>query len=113
LGCGAHLVSLRRTEFGSFSIVQALDVSLLATARDEKTLPLVSLETALLHYREIAVMPRDVTMLRQGRQEVLREIAPGKSEGEIAKLVDTKGELVAMVQFDGEWKFLRVFSTLQ
>jgi len=29
------------------------------------------------------------------------------------QLISPRGELVAMVQFQGEWKLLRVFSTLQ
>lgn len=113
LGCGAHLESLRRTEFGSFTISQALHLSLLVNAQAAQTLPLVSLENALRHYRAITLMPRGVAMLRQGRQEILREIAPCTNEGEIAQLVDTNGELVAMVQFQGEWTLLRVFSALQ
>ncbi len=113
LGCGAHLESLRRTEFGSFTISQALDLSLLTSARPQQTLPLVSLENALRHYRAIPVRPHGVTLLRQGRQEILREIAPSAADGEIAQLVDTNSELVAMVQFHGEWKLLRVFSALQ
>jgi tRNA pseudouridine55 synthase len=113
LGCGAHLASLRRTEFGSFTIAQALDLSRLANAQAEQTLPLVSMEKALQHYRAITIRPQGVAMLRQGRQAMLREIAPGASAGEVVQLVEANGELVAMVQFHGEWKLLRVFSALQ
>jgi len=113
LGCGAHLASLRRTEFGSFAVAQALDLSLLASAHAQQILPLVSLEKALQCYRAIAITPQMAAMLRQGRQEVLRDLTSDATPDEIMQLVGPNGELVAMVQFHGEWKLLRIFSTLQ
>jgi tRNA pseudouridine55 synthase len=113
LGCGAHLATLRRTEFGPFLVEQALPLSLLATHWEQKILSLLSLEQALRHYRAVAISPRVATMLRQGRQEALRELPQQAGPGEIVQLLGQNGELVAMVQCDGEWKLLRVFSTLQ
>lgn len=47
LGCGAHLIGLRRTAIAHFSLEDAFDLSELTemtgTARDEKLLPLVAL----------------------------------------------------------------------
>jgi len=113
LGCGAHLATLRRTEFGPFSIDQALPLFLLATRWEQRTLPVLSLEQALRHYRAVEITERIAIMLRQGRQEALREIAQKATTDEIVQLLGQNGELVAMVQFQGEWKLLRVFSTLQ
>ena len=113
LGCGAHLATLRRTEFGPFTITQALALSLLTSAQAQQTLPLVSLEKALRHYRAISIAAQMVAMLRQGRQEVLRDLASEATPDEIVQLVGPNDELVAMVQFQGKWKLLRVFSTLQ
>ena len=113
LGCGAHLATLRRTEFGPFSIVQAVPLSLLASCREQRSLPLLSLEQALRHCRAIKITERVAALLRQGRQEVLQEISRDEKEGKIVQLLGPTGELIAMVQFQGEWKLLRVFSTLQ
>ncbi len=114
LGCGAHLATLRRTEFGPFLVDQALSLSLLATRWEQRTLPVLSLEQALRHYRAVEITERIAVMLCQGRQEALREIAQEATTDEIVQLLGPEGELVAMVRHDhGEWKLLRVFSTLQ
>ncbi|MBM4255783.1 MAG: tRNA pseudouridine(55) synthase TruB [Deltaproteobacteria bacterium] len=113
LGCGAHLATLRRTEFGPFSVEHAVLLSLLATRREQQTLPLLSVEQALRHYRAISISVRVATMLRQGKQAALGELDQSATPGEIAQLLNPQGELVAMVQFHGEWKLLRVFATLQ
>ena len=113
LGCGAHLATLRRTEFGSFSVAQAVPLSLIASCREQRSLPLLSLEQALRHYRAIKITERVAALLRQGRQEALQEISQNVTQGEIMQLLGPTGELIAMVQFQGEWKLLRVFSTLQ
>jgi tRNA U55 pseudouridine synthase TruB len=73
----------------------------------------LSLEQALQHYRAVEITEEAALRLRQGRQEALREILHEAKTGEIVQLISPRGELVAMVQFQGEWKLLRVFSTLQ
>jgi len=113
LGCGAHLATLRRTEFGPFTVAQALPLTLLETHWKQDMLPLLSLEQALRHYRAIKITEPTAVILRQGRQEALRNIAQEAMPAEIVQLLGQNGELVAMVQFQGEWKLLRVFSTLQ
>ena len=113
LGCGAHLATLRRTEFGPFSVDQALPLTLVAARCEQRTLPVLSLEQALQHYRAVEITEEAALRLRQGRQEALREILHEATTGEIVQLLSPGGELVAMVQFQGEWKLLRVFSTLQ
>jgi tRNA pseudouridine55 synthase len=113
LGCGAHLATLRRTEFGPFSVDQALPLTLVAARCEQRTLPVLSLEQALQHYRAVELTEEATLRLRQGRQEALREILHESTTGEIVQLLSPRGELVAMVQFQGEWKLLRVFSTLQ
>ena len=113
LGCGAHLATLRRTEFGPFSVDQALPLTLVAARCEQRTLPVLSLEQALQHYRAVEITEEAALRLRQGRQEALREILHEATTGEIVQLLSPRGELVAMVQFQGEWKLLRVFSTLQ
>jgi len=113
LGCGAHLATLRRTEFGPFSVDQALPLTLVAARCEQRTLPVLSLEQALQHYRAVEITEEAALRLRQGRQEALREILHEAKTGEIVQLISPRGDLVAMVQFQGEWKLLRVFSTLQ
>lgn len=113
LGCGAHLATLQRTEFGPFTITHAVALSLLTPGYALQSPSLLSLEQALQHYRAIPISERIATLLRQGRQEALREIPPGAKDDEIVQLLGSAEDLVAMVQFQREWKLLRVFSTLQ
>jgi len=113
LGCGAHLASLRRTEFGWFTVAQALPLPLLATRWEQNSLPLLSLEQALRHYHAIEATEQVATMLRQGRQDALQAILQEAMSGEIVQILSPEGRLVAIAQFQGAWKLLRVFSTLQ
>ena len=115
LGCGAHLATLRRTGFGPFVIENAVPLGQCCDLWDRGTLPVLSLTAALEHYPAVVVATEVVTLVRQGRQEILPQVLPGMAEAnEPTKLLGPDGELVAMVQHrDGQWQFLRVFSALQ
>jgi tRNA pseudouridine55 synthase len=115
LGCGAHLVTLRRTEFGPFSIDSATPLDRCAELCKRGALPLLSLTKALKHYPAVIIATEVVTQVRQGRQEILPQVLPESDEpNEPTQLVGADGGLVAMVQHrDGQWQFLRVFSALQ
>jgi tRNA pseudouridine55 synthase len=115
LGCGAHLATLRRTGFGPFVIENAVPLGQCCDLWDRGTLPVLSLTAALEHYPAVVVATEVVTLVRQGRQEILPQVLPGMADAnEPTKLLGPDGELVAMVQHrDGQWQFLRVFSALQ
>jgi tRNA pseudouridine55 synthase len=115
LGCGAYLATLRRTGFGPFVIEQAITLSQCADLLTQGTFPVLSLTTALHHYRAVALTTEVATLVRQGRQEVLQQVLPGSDDAnEPTQLLGPEGELVAMAQHrDGQWQLLRVFSALQ
>jgi tRNA pseudouridine55 synthase len=115
LGCGAHLATLRRTGFGPFVIENAVPLSHCIDLLGREILPLLSLTAALRHYPAVVVATEVVTLLRQGRQEVLPQVLAEPHEtNEPTQLLGPDGELVAMVQHrDEQWQFLRVFAALQ
>jgi tRNA pseudouridine55 synthase len=114
LGCGAHLATLRRTGFGPFVVESAVSLSRCTELSAQGALPVLSLTMALQHYRAVMLTSEEVKFVRQGQQEVLREVLPmTEEESEPTQLLGPGGELVAMVQQrDGQWQFLRVFSAL-
>jgi tRNA pseudouridine55 synthase len=115
LGCGAHLATLRRTRFGPFVIENAITLSQCADLLTQGALPVLAATAALRHYRAAALTTETVTLIRQGRQDVLQQVLPKPDDGdEPTQLLGPEGELVAMAQHrDGQWQLLRVFSALQ
>jgi tRNA pseudouridine55 synthase len=115
LGCAAHLATLRRMGFGPFAIEQTVPLDHCVPLLEQGTLPVLSLTKALQHYPAVVVATEVVTLVRQGRQEILAQVLPEPDEtNEPTQLVGPDGDLVAMVQHrDGQWQFLRVFSALQ
>jgi tRNA pseudouridine55 synthase len=109
LGCGAHLTTLRRTEFGDFSVHEALPLQALTDSQDETTTPLLSPARAMQQYRTVPVASEAITKLRRGQQEPLRNLPSAVKEHEILSLLDADGELVAVVESDqGQWRLARV-----
>lgn len=115
LECGAYLATLRRTGFGPFIIENAITLNQCIDLLTQGTLPLLSLTEALQHYPAIVLAGEVVTLVRQGRQEVLQQVLPEPDDAnEPTQLLEPDGELVAMAQHrDGQWQLLRVFSALQ
>jgi tRNA pseudouridine55 synthase len=106
LGCGAHLLTLRRTSFGPFQVSAAVRWPLPA---DGDILPFLSLSQALGHYRSIALVPQAVLQLRHGQQDVLHDLPSSAVPGEIVRLLSSTGEAVAVVQWqEGQWRLVRV-----
>jgi len=111
LGCGAHVVTLRRTACGRFSVSEAIPFSLLSNWATEDPLPLLSLTQALRDYRAIAVSSETAEQLRHGQQEVLRDLPSAEAVDETVQLLSPdEGELVAMAEWrQGRWQLVRVF----
>lgn len=109
LGCGAHLLTLRRTVFGPFSENEAIPLSLLPDHLTCGTLPLLSLSQALCHYRKLPISLRMATELRHGRQAMLENLPQIGSEQEVVQLLSEDGELVALARRETEhWRLVRV-----
>lgn len=68
LGCGAHLLELRRTRSGLFREAEALSIAELGTSLDRKSL-LFPLDRALSHLKELS-------LTEQGGRKVLNGVAP-------------------------------------
>lgn len=109
LGCGAHLETLRRTEFGDFSVREALPLQELTNSPDEAAALLLSPARALPQYRTVGLASDDIVKLRRGQQEPLRDLPSAMNDNEILSLLDAEGELVAVVENNqGQWRLVRV-----
>lgn len=109
LGCGAHLATLRRTEFGDFRIANALPLQQLLDAPTLAPLALLSLVQAMRQYHSVCLSVADTAQLRQGRQAVLSKL-PMTNGQEILLLLDPTDELAAIAEWrQGQWRLARVF----
>jgi len=113
LGCGAHLKSLRRIACGHLKIDQAVTLDELEQFRTRAESALLSLSDALGHLRGISWDHRWLARLRFGQQETLAEIGEPLEKQELVRLLDGRGDLVALVgwsdEISGGWRLLRVF----
>lgn len=114
LGCGAHLKSLRRIACGHLRIEQSVTFDELEQVATRAESALISLSDALSHLRGIVWEHRWLARLRLGQQEVLSQIGKPHEKQELVRLVDGRGDLVALIGWDeeipgGGWRLLRVF----
>lgn len=114
LGCGAHLKSLRRLACGHLTIEQAVSLDELERfgARGEGVL--LSLNRALDPLRAIVWEHRWIARLRLGQQDVLGEIGKPIEREELMRIVDARGDLVALIRWNeeipgGGWRLVRIF----
>ncbi len=109
LGCGAYLLSLRRTAFGPFRLEDSLPLQTLLEEPDRLRVGLLSLSRALGHYRGVEIAPSAVHLLRHGQQAPLAELPPASAPGELIRLVAPDGSLVALARHHPErWRLARV-----
>jgi tRNA pseudouridine55 synthase len=114
LGCGAHLKSLRRIACGHLTIDQAVTLDELERLDSRMKPPLLSLEKALGHLRAITWENQLLSRLRLGQQEILGHLdKPVKGE-KLARILDPRGGLVALVEWiedapPGRWRLSRIF----
>ncbi|MCD6169973.1 MAG: tRNA pseudouridine(55) synthase TruB [Candidatus Latescibacteria bacterium] len=68
LGCGGHLLSLRRIRSGEFSIAQALTIDRVLAFHKKGILhrEIVSIDQALQHLPEISLPPKEVSSFKHG-----------------------------------------------
>ncbi len=110
LGCGAHLLTLRRTACGPFTVSEAISLPLLSAWAVGDPLPLLSPARALCNYRAIAVSSETAERLRHGQQEALHDLPSAESLSETVRLLSPAGELVAMAEWgQGQWRLVRGF----
>lgn len=114
LGCGAHLKSLRRIACGHLTIDQAVTLDELERLDPSMAAPLLSLERALDHLRAITWENQLLSRLRLGQQEILRHLDKPVGGEKLARILDPRGGLVALVEWiedvpQGCWRLIRIF----
>ncbi|HZU86129.1 MAG TPA: tRNA pseudouridine(55) synthase TruB [Anaerolineaceae bacterium] len=109
LGCGAHLVGLRRTKSGRFTLRDAVALRKLREAFDLGTWYqyLIPAAEALSDWPAVELTDEQVDLIRHGHRipgvPIMQTLARG---------VSAQGELVALLEFDAElneWQPKKVF----
>ncbi|HEX2230237.1 MAG TPA: tRNA pseudouridine(55) synthase TruB [Candidatus Binatia bacterium] len=110
LRCGAHLKSLRRLSCGPWTIDKAVTLEALERPRaisDQAFLPLAA---ALGHIPSVTWDHRWIARLRMGQQEVLGQLTRPLARENLLRVLDTRGNLVALAQWsEAGWRLARVF----
>ncbi len=114
LGCGAHLKSLRRIACGHLTVDQAVTLDELERRDPRMTVPLLSLERALDHLPAFTWENQLLSRLRLGQQEILRQLDEPVGGEKLARLLDPRGRLVALVEWiadvsQSRWRLVRIF----
>lgn len=104
LGCGAHLLSLRRTRSGPFTLEQALPMEKLKTLADGKGLgsSLVSLREVLIDLPEVIGDSHLIQKVRYGKEMLVRDLDPKLlppfEKGQWLKMSSSEKGLVAILE---------------
>ena len=109
LGCGAHLVGLRRTKSGRFTLREAVPLRKLRETFENSTWYqlLIPAAEALSDWPSIELTHEQVEAVRHGHRVPGNEI-----QGKLARGISQQGELVALLEFDpetNEWQPKKVF----
>ncbi|HEY9077525.1 MAG TPA: tRNA pseudouridine(55) synthase TruB [Anaerolineaceae bacterium] len=109
LGCGAHLVGLRRTKSGRFTLRDAVPLRKLREAFDDGNWYqyLIPAAEALSDWPALDLSHEEVEAIRHGHR------IPGTTGASgLARGISEQGELVALLEFDAttnEWQPKKVF----
>jgi tRNA pseudouridine55 synthase len=109
LGCGAHLIGLRRTKSGRFTLRDAIPLRRLQEAFDASTWyrNLIPAAEALADWPMVELDADQVELVRHGHRVEGNEDDQGWARG-----VSEQGDLVALLEFDTEtheWQPRKVF----
>jgi tRNA pseudouridine55 synthase len=112
LGCGAHLVGLRRTKSGRFTLRDAVPLRKLREAFDNGNWSqfLIPAAEALSDWPSVELNPQDVDDIRHGH----RIGAGPDNTAKIVRGINEQGELVALLEIvleTNEWQPKKVFFT--
>ena len=116
LGCGAHLKSLRRIACGHLTVDLAVTLDELEQRGPRMTVPLLPFEKVLGHLRAVTWENQLVSRLRLGQQEILRHLDKPVEGEKVARILDPRGGLVALVEWiedvpPGRWRLSRIFKS--
>lgn len=109
LGCGAHLVGLRRTKSGRFTLRDAVPLRKLREAFDTGTWYqfLIPAAEALSDWPAVELTHEEVETIRHGNR-----VAASPGSPQMARGISEQGELVALLALDpelNEWQPRKVF----
>lgn len=109
LGCGAHLVGLRRTKSGRFTLRDAVPLRKLREAFDDGSWYqyLIPAAEALTDWPSIELTHEEVEAIRHGHR-----IPGSHDQGDLVRGISEQGELVALLEYDfksNEWQPKKVF----
>lgn len=109
LGCGAHLVGLRRTKSGRFTLRDAVPLRKLRETFENSTWYqlLIPAAEALSDWPSVELTHEQVEAIRHGHR-----VPAEAGHGNLARGISQQGELVALLEFDpntNEWQPKKVF----
>jgi len=109
LGCGAHLVGLRRTKSGRFTLRDAVPLRKLREAFETGTWYqyLIPAAEALSDWPAVELSEEEVDLIRHGHRIPAETGSPSQARG-----VSSDGDLVALLGYDpaaGQWQPKKVF----
>jgi tRNA pseudouridine55 synthase len=110
LGVGAHLVALRRTRAGDFSISDAVTIEALQQRAEGKEIgnALLSMDTALSRFPFIHLTEADANWTRNGRSiGVGNSMGASWADGEKVRMRGENGRLIAVGYFDATSRTLQ------
>lgn len=111
LGCGAHLIGLRRTRSGRFTLRDAVPLRKLKESFDDNTWHryLIPAAEALSDWPAIILSPEQLDIVRHGRR-----IPADPGSGKMARAISEDGSLVGLLELDQEtmeWQPKKVFTS--
>ncbi|MCC6146145.1 MAG: tRNA pseudouridine(55) synthase TruB [Anaerolineaceae bacterium] len=109
LGCGAHLIGLRRTKSGQFTLRDAVPLPKLREAFETGTWYqyLIPAAEALSDWPAVELTHEEVEAVRHGNRVTATPDSPNQARG-----ISEQGELVALLTLDpksNEWQPTKVF----
>lgn len=107
LGCGAHLVALRRTQSGPFSLADAVPLAELLRAPEAAAARLLSNDQALVQLPPVKVTEAEAVRVRHGGV-----VEVGLAVKGLVRVLGPTGELLAVAETrDGRLVYRRVLTT--
>ncbi|MBI9045214.1 MAG: tRNA pseudouridine(55) synthase TruB [Anaerolineaceae bacterium] len=113
LGCGAHLIGLRRTKSGRFTLRDAVPLRKLRDAFETGSWYqyLIPAAEALSEWPSIELTMEEMEAVRHGHR-ISAENSENNVEGDMVRAISQQGELVALLTFaedKKEWQPKKVF----
>jgi tRNA pseudouridine55 synthase len=111
LGCGAHLIGLRRTKSGRFTLRDAVPLRKLREAFENDTWQnlIIPAAEALTDWPAVELTTEQLDIVRHGRR-----IPAETGAGKMARAISEEGELIGLLELDAEtqeWQPKKVFSS--